>query len=313
MKADIATYVSKCLTCAKVKAEHQRPSGLLVQPAIPEWKLGWNNIMMDFITKLPKSSQGFDTIWIARHDTVFKSSDDRVGYGHQTSGDHSESFGYRFLTEKFSVRNRPKELRDLCKKRMEFENVGDLGLCQVSLERVVRFVPIEILEREIKQLKRSRYTYVLRFLEILRDGSMSSPWEHCAGRERGRRFGGRTPDRRAERKERTGGDGRTGKEVRTDGLGTGGGREETNRGEGRKDGGRNGNKGKERTADGEEGERKGGRTGGNGGRGGGTRRGPDRWRRGEEEDADREDGRTEEGRRKDGTDGSDGSREPDRE
>ncbi|GKC21911.1 putative reverse transcriptase domain-containing protein [Tanacetum coccineum] len=30
IKADIATYVSKCLTCAKVKAEHQRPSGLLV-------------------------------------------------------------------------------------------------------------------------------------------------------------------------------------------------------------------------------------------------------------------------------------------
>ncbi|GJT31461.1 putative reverse transcriptase domain-containing protein [Tanacetum coccineum] len=30
MKADIATYVSKCLTCAKVKAEHQRPSGLIV-------------------------------------------------------------------------------------------------------------------------------------------------------------------------------------------------------------------------------------------------------------------------------------------
>ncbi|GJX64872.1 putative reverse transcriptase domain-containing protein [Tanacetum coccineum] len=54
MKADIATYISKCLTCAKVKAEHQRPSELLVQPAIPEWK--WDNIMMDFITKLPKSS-----------------------------------------------------------------------------------------------------------------------------------------------------------------------------------------------------------------------------------------------------------------
>nr|GEZ49931.1 putative reverse transcriptase domain-containing protein [Tanacetum cinerariifolium] len=38
MKADIATSVSKCLTCAKVKAEHQRPSRLLVQPKIPEWK-----------------------------------------------------------------------------------------------------------------------------------------------------------------------------------------------------------------------------------------------------------------------------------
>ncbi|GJW81815.1 putative reverse transcriptase domain-containing protein [Tanacetum coccineum] len=62
MKANIATYVSKCLTCAKVKAEHQKPSGLLVQPKIPEWK--WDNITMDFVTKLPKSSQGYDTIWV---------------------------------------------------------------------------------------------------------------------------------------------------------------------------------------------------------------------------------------------------------
>ncbi|GKE68567.1 putative reverse transcriptase domain-containing protein [Tanacetum coccineum] len=62
MKADIATYVSKCLMCAKVKAEHHRPSGLLVQPEIPQWK--WDNITMDFITKLPKSSQGYDIIWV---------------------------------------------------------------------------------------------------------------------------------------------------------------------------------------------------------------------------------------------------------
>ncbi|GJV04034.1 putative reverse transcriptase domain-containing protein [Tanacetum coccineum] len=62
MKADIATYVSKCLTCAKVKTEHQRPSGLLVQLEIPQWK--WDNITMDFITKLPNSSQGYDTIWV---------------------------------------------------------------------------------------------------------------------------------------------------------------------------------------------------------------------------------------------------------
>ncbi|GJZ94126.1 putative reverse transcriptase domain-containing protein [Tanacetum coccineum] len=58
MKANIATYVSKCLTCAKFKAEHQRPSGLLVQPDIPQWK--WDNITMDFVTKLPKSSQETD-------------------------------------------------------------------------------------------------------------------------------------------------------------------------------------------------------------------------------------------------------------
>ncbi|GJS20028.1 putative reverse transcriptase domain-containing protein [Tanacetum coccineum] len=38
MKDDIATYISKCLTCAKVKAEHQKSSGLLQQPEIPVWK-----------------------------------------------------------------------------------------------------------------------------------------------------------------------------------------------------------------------------------------------------------------------------------
>ncbi|GKD70905.1 putative reverse transcriptase domain-containing protein, partial [Tanacetum coccineum] len=62
IKADIATYVRKCLTCAKVKAEHRRPSGLLVEPKIPQWK--FDNITMDFVTKLPKSSEGYDTIWV---------------------------------------------------------------------------------------------------------------------------------------------------------------------------------------------------------------------------------------------------------
>nr|GEU85977.1 putative reverse transcriptase domain-containing protein [Tanacetum cinerariifolium] len=62
MKADIATYVSKCLTCLRVKAEHQKPSGLLVQPEIPQWK--WDNITMDFVTKLPRTSSGYDTIWM---------------------------------------------------------------------------------------------------------------------------------------------------------------------------------------------------------------------------------------------------------
>ncbi|GKD39407.1 putative reverse transcriptase domain-containing protein [Tanacetum coccineum] len=56
IKRHIATYVSKCLTCSKVKAEHQRPSGLLQQPEIPEWK--WDNITMNFITKLPRTKNG---------------------------------------------------------------------------------------------------------------------------------------------------------------------------------------------------------------------------------------------------------------
>nr|GEX53781.1 putative reverse transcriptase domain-containing protein [Tanacetum cinerariifolium] len=60
MKANIATYVSKCLTCTRVKAKHQRPSGLLVQAG--DTRVEVDNIMMDFITKLPNSLQGFDAI-----------------------------------------------------------------------------------------------------------------------------------------------------------------------------------------------------------------------------------------------------------
>ncbi|GJQ96177.1 putative reverse transcriptase domain-containing protein [Tanacetum coccineum] len=62
MKKDIDEYVSKCLTCLKVKAEHQRPSGLLQQPEIPVWK--WEGIAMDFVTKLPRTSSRHDTIWV---------------------------------------------------------------------------------------------------------------------------------------------------------------------------------------------------------------------------------------------------------
>ncbi|GJU94713.1 putative reverse transcriptase domain-containing protein [Tanacetum coccineum] len=62
MKADIATYISKCLTCAKVKAEHQKPSGLLQQPEIPVWK--WERITMDFVSGLPRTPSGYDMIWV---------------------------------------------------------------------------------------------------------------------------------------------------------------------------------------------------------------------------------------------------------
>ncbi|KAJ9557171.1 hypothetical protein OSB04_011785 [Centaurea solstitialis] len=62
MKKDIATYVSKCLTCARIKAENQKLSGLLQQPEIPEWK--WEQISMNFVTKLPKTKKGHDSIWV---------------------------------------------------------------------------------------------------------------------------------------------------------------------------------------------------------------------------------------------------------
>nr|GEZ40863.1 putative ribonuclease H-like domain-containing protein [Tanacetum cinerariifolium] len=52
----------QCLTCAKVKAKHLKPSGLLQQPEIPEWK--WENGTMDFVTGLPRTPSGYDSIWV---------------------------------------------------------------------------------------------------------------------------------------------------------------------------------------------------------------------------------------------------------
>ncbi|GJY01357.1 putative reverse transcriptase domain-containing protein [Tanacetum coccineum] len=112
MKRDIATYVSKCLTCSKVKAEHQRPSGLLQQPEIPEWK--WDNITMDFIMKLPR---------LIGPKLVQETTDKVV-----------------LIKEKLkAVRDRQKSYADNRRKSLEFK-VGDQVLLKVSPWKcVIRF------------------------------------------------------------------------------------------------------------------------------------------------------------------------------
>ncbi|GKB12184.1 putative reverse transcriptase domain-containing protein [Tanacetum coccineum] len=119
---------------ALVKAEHQRPSGLLVQPEIPQWK--WDNIMMDFVMKLPKSSQGYDTIWFKR----------RPRRSSRSSKEYKPPC------------DRQKSYADLKRKPMEFQ-VGDRVMLKVSpWKGVVRFVkqgklnpiyvrPFKVLER----------------------------------------------------------------------------------------------------------------------------------------------------------------------
>ena len=62
MKRDVAEYVAKCLICQKIKAEHQRPGGELQPIEIPEWK--WEQIAMDFIVGLPKTTKNHDAIWV---------------------------------------------------------------------------------------------------------------------------------------------------------------------------------------------------------------------------------------------------------
>ena len=62
MKKDIGNFVSRCLVCQQVKAEHQCPVGLHQQLAILEWK--WERITTDFVTGLPRTTRGFDSIWV---------------------------------------------------------------------------------------------------------------------------------------------------------------------------------------------------------------------------------------------------------
>jgi hypothetical protein len=62
MKKEIAQYVARCDTCQQTKAEHQKPAGLLQPLPIPEWK--WEEIGMDFVTGLPRTQKGNDSIWV---------------------------------------------------------------------------------------------------------------------------------------------------------------------------------------------------------------------------------------------------------
>jgi hypothetical protein len=62
MKGDIARFVAQCDVCQRVKAEHQKPSGLLQPLPVPEWK--WEEISMDFINGLPRTPRGNDSIWV---------------------------------------------------------------------------------------------------------------------------------------------------------------------------------------------------------------------------------------------------------
>jgi len=62
MKREIAKYISECDICKRVKASHLRPAGPLQPLNIPSWK--WEDISMDFIVGLPKTSKGYDSIWV---------------------------------------------------------------------------------------------------------------------------------------------------------------------------------------------------------------------------------------------------------
>ena len=62
MKKEIASFISRCLTCQQVKAEHQRPMVKIQLLPILVWK--WEKIIMDFVTCLPRTQRQHDAIWV---------------------------------------------------------------------------------------------------------------------------------------------------------------------------------------------------------------------------------------------------------
>ncbi|GKA46606.1 putative reverse transcriptase domain-containing protein [Tanacetum coccineum] len=184
MKAIIAEYVGKCLTCSRVKVECQKPSCLLVQPEIPIWK--WERITMDFITKLPKTSNGHDTIWVivdrrtkSVHFILPKRQINALGtqldmsttYHPKTDGQSERTIQtledmLRALAYKLEL---PEELSNV---HSTFD-VSNLKKClsdgslvipmkELRLDDKINFVeePVEIMDREVKQLKQSRIPIV---------------------------------------------------------------------------------------------------------------------------------------------------------
>ncbi|GKC68604.1 putative reverse transcriptase domain-containing protein, partial [Tanacetum coccineum] len=213
MKAIIAEYIGKCLTCSRVKAECQKPSGLLIQPEIPTWK--WERITMDFVTKLPKTSSGHDTIWVIV-DRLTKSAhfiptratdsmetltrfwqslqnalgtqlDMSTTYHPETDGQSERTiqtledmlracvidFGKDHLsavihetTEKIvQIRQRLQAARDrqrsYANKCLSNESLV-IPMKELRLDDKLNFMeePIEIMDREVKQLRQSRIPIV---------------------------------------------------------------------------------------------------------------------------------------------------------
>ncbi|GKE47061.1 putative reverse transcriptase domain-containing protein [Tanacetum coccineum] len=194
MKRDIVTYVSKCLTCSKVKAKHQRPLGLLQQPEIPEWK--WDKITMDFITKLP-STKKLAKIYIdeiVARDRQKSYADNRrkplefeVGdrvmlkvspwkcVNHfRKKGKLAPRYGGPFeILERIGLVAYRLRLPEELSGVHDTFHVSNLKKCvadaslhvpldEIKVDKILRFVeePVEIMDREAKSLKRSKIALV---------------------------------------------------------------------------------------------------------------------------------------------------------
>nr|GEZ58384.1 putative reverse transcriptase domain-containing protein [Tanacetum cinerariifolium] len=195
MKADIATYVSKCLTRARVKAEHQRPSGLLVQPAIPEWKWEISRWILSPNSQSHHKAEvresqltGLELIQETTEKIVLikqrmQAAQDRimlkvspwkgvVRFGKQGKLNLRYEGPFKVLAKVGKVAYKLELPQELSRVHHTF-HVSNLKKCYydewivmplegVHIDDTLQFVeePVEITEREIKRLKRSRIPLV---------------------------------------------------------------------------------------------------------------------------------------------------------
>nr|GEW49382.1 putative reverse transcriptase domain-containing protein [Tanacetum cinerariifolium] len=214
MKRDIAEYVIQCLTCSEIKAEHQKPSGLLQQPEIPEWK--WKKLAMDLVTKLPRRSSGYHTsIKCAPFEAVYGQKCRSLVIW--TDVGESQLIGPEIVQETTKMiihikerlktaRSRQKSYADKRCKPLEFKvggrvllkelscvhdtfHVSNLKKClaepdvqvpldEIEIDKNLHFVedPIEIVERDVKKLKQRRIPLV-KVCWNSRQGAEYT-WEH---------------------------------------------------------------------------------------------------------------------------------------
>ncbi|GJU86279.1 putative reverse transcriptase domain-containing protein [Tanacetum coccineum] len=151
-----------------------KPSGLLVQPEIPQWK--WENITMDFVTKLPRTADGQNTIWVilgrltkSAHFLPMKEDDTLEKlmrqYLKEVVSKHGvpENVAYRLeLPEKLSRVHSTFHVSKL-KKCMADEPLA-IPLDEIQVDDKLNFIeePVEIMDREVKRLKQSR----IRFFKV---------------------------------------------------------------------------------------------------------------------------------------------------
>nr|GEY15750.1 reverse transcriptase domain-containing protein [Tanacetum cinerariifolium] len=162
MKADIATYVSKCLTCLTVKAEHQKPSGLLAE--VEDAQLTGPEIIQETTEKIVQIKQRLQA-----------ARDRQKSYANVRRKLNAHYIGpFKVLAKVGTVAYRIKLPQQLSRVHSTF-HVSNLKKClsdeplaipldELHIDDKLHFVeePVEIMDRENKRLRQSRILIIKR-------------------------------------------------------------------------------------------------------------------------------------------------------